>query len=196
MTNKADKFIQLSKQSEAAADHGIDDLFEVGVIVGAHGIRGDVTTKNLSDVPGRLRHLKQAFLLSPQRDRMHRVSLNTRPHKGQWIVHIEGIEDRDSAIAHKGWLLAITRAQAEPLPRGYIFVRDLIGLQVIDDQLGLIGKIKDVLTDREQNVYVVDREGKPDVLIPVVKAFIKSIEIADGMIKVSLPDGLLDVYDG
>ena len=33
MTNKADKFIQLSKQSEAAADHGIDDLFEVGVIV-------------------------------------------------------------------------------------------------------------------------------------------------------------------
>ena len=148
----------------------------------------------LTDVPGRLTHLRSAFLLSPDRRQHRPVALTCRPHQGRWRVSLDGVADRDAADALRGWTVAITRQQAEPLPAGRYFVRDLIGLRVVDEQLGEVGRLKDILTDRVQDLYVIAREGRPDALFPAVPDILLAIDPAAGEIQVRLPRGLLDVY--
>lgn len=170
------------------------EFFDVGVLTAPHGVRGELMMTPLTDVPGRLTHLRSAFLLSPDRRQHRPVALTCRPHQGRWRVSLDGVADRDAADALRGWTVAITRQQAEPLPAGRYFVRDLIGLRVVDEQLGEVGRLKDILTDRVQDLYVIAREGRPDALFPAVPDILLAIDPAAGEIQVRLPRGLLDVY--
>jgi 16S rRNA processing protein RimM len=171
------------------------ERFDVGLIGAPHGVCGEVRVKVLSDVPGRIKYLKEAFLISKDRRTERSVRVRTRPGKGGWLVAIEGIRDREAAAALNGCYLSISRQQAGPLPQGRFFVRDLIGLEVRDERLGSVGFLKDVLKDSVQDIYVVRRDGGKDFLFPAVPQFLKKISLSEGVIFVALPDGLLEVYD-
>ncbi len=171
------------------------ERFDVAVIVAPHGVKGEVRVKELSDIPDRMKYLKQAYLISADRTVERPIQLGTRKSTNGWLVSIEGMNSRDEAEKLRGWYLSISRNQAEPLPKGRFFVRDLIGLTIIDEKLGEVGRLKDILKDSVQDVYVVSREGRNDFLFPGVSQFLIAIEPENGQILVTLPDGLMDIYD-
>ena len=79
----------------------------------------------------------------------------------------------------------------EELPDDTFYIRDLIGLEVIDDS-GRIGVIKDVLQPSSQDVYVIQTDKNQDIMIPAVKEFVKEVNLEEKYIKVSLIEGMLE----
>lgn len=173
----------------------VNERFDIGLVGAPHGIRGEVRVKVLSDVPGRMEHLREAYLISADRKTERLVRLKTRPGKGTCLIKIEGVEDRDQAQALRGYYISLSRSQALPLPQGRYFVRDLVGLEVVDETLGVVGTLKDVFTEGVQDLYLVQRKGKKDFLFPAVPQFLKEIDLSAGRILVALPNGLLDIYE-
>ncbi|MGI6545316.1 MAG: ribosome maturation factor RimM [Fastidiosipilaceae bacterium] len=171
------------------------ERFDVALIGAPHGVRGEVRIKELSDIPDRMKRLKQAYLISVDRTVERIIQLSARKGTNGWLVSIEGVDSREEAEKLRGCYLSISRNQAEPLPKGRFFVRDLIGLTIIDEKLGKVGQLKDILKDSVQDVYVVSREGRNDFLFPGVPQFLTAIEPENGRILVALPDGLMDIYD-
>ncbi len=170
------------------------EWFDIAVIVGAHGIKGEMVAINLSTVEGRLEKTKEAFLCDPKHVSCEPVQVKTRPHQGKWLIQVSGVTDRTLAEQKKGWYIAITRQQALPLPQGAYFVRDLIGFSVVDQHDRKIGELKDVHTDRVQDLYQVARSGQPDLYFPDAGDILQEIDIHKRQIRVDLPVGLEEIY--
>ena len=71
----------------------------------------------------------------------------------------------------------------------------LAGMAVIDDALGELGTSIDILPNPGQDLLVVDcpSRGKSDVMIPFVDEFIREIDEDAGIIRTSIPAGLLEL---
>lgn len=102
-------------------------------------------------------------------------------------IVFEGREDRQSAALLTGRKLWFDRDDVA-LPDGVYFNDDLIGLPVYDAASGaVIGTLRAVEEGSRNFLYRI--KGEKEYLVPAVDAFVKSIDIEDG-IKIELIDGL------
>lgn len=109
-----------------------DALLQVGVITGAHGVRGLVRVKSYTDDPSDL----TAYGGLTGADGATRYALDIRGEaKGQFLVKLDGVDDRNAAEALKGEGLFIAKDALPALdPDGDDFYHaDLIGLRVESD---------------------------------------------------------------
>ena len=112
--------------------------------------------------------------------------LQSRVHKSQLIVSLEGVTDVNAAMALKNKVVCIDRADAK-LPEGRFFVQDLLGLPVRSDDGQELGTLSDVLDLPQGQVYVV--QGAREILIPDVPEFILNVDAESG-ITVHLIEGM------
>ena len=100
-------------------------MLEVGRIVKAHGIRGEVIVDLVSNRPD-LR-LAPGSVLASNRGTLE--VLTATPHQGRWIVAFRGIEDRNAAETYRDVVLS-----AEPVEgdEDTLWVHELIGAEVFD----------------------------------------------------------------
>jgi 16S rRNA processing protein RimM len=150
-------------------------LLEVGRIVRAHGIRGEVVVELVTD---RLERVAPgAVLVGPAGELRVEAS---RPHQGRWLVGFAGVAGRDDAEALRGGVL---RAAALDDP-GTLWVHDLIGGTVVD-------------ADGEERGTVVAVEANPasDLLVLGTGALVPLRFVTSatgGRIVVEAPPGLFD----
>lgn len=71
----------------------------------------------------------------------------------------------------------------------------LVGMSVVDDVFGELGTVTDIIANPGQTLLVVDcpSRGKSDVMIPCVEEFILDIDDDEGVIRTSIPSGLLEL---
>ena len=70
--------------------------------------------------------------------------------------------------------------------------KTLVGLTIIDAQLGALGKIERVDSYPQQEMAIVVKDEK-EILIPLHEELIEEINESEGWIKMNLPSGLLDI---
>ena len=56
-----------------------------------------------------------------------------------------------------------------------------------------LGQITDVIQNAAQDLYEVKTETGKKVLVPVVKEFVLDVDMEQRIVKVKLPEGLLDL---
>ncbi len=171
------------------------DFFHVALIIGAHGVRGEVKLLPLSERPNRLQELSDLSLMTAGGLFVRRLKFRSRKANGHEIAELEGINDREEAEALKGYYLSVSREQAAPLPEGRYYISDLIGLKVIDASRGEIGCLKAVRDNGAQDVYEIARQGKKPLFLAITKETFQSADLFRGEIYVQLPDGLWEVYE-
>lgn len=68
-----------------------------------------------------------------------------------------------------------------------------VGMAVVDEALGKLGTVVDIIANPGQNLLIVDcpSYGKSDVMIPCVDEFIVDVDEEEGVIRTSIPAGLL-----
>lgn len=157
-------------------------FLEAGRIVATHGVRGAMRIEVWCDSVEFLLDVERLFIGGEQ----YRL-LTASAHKRQLLCTLEGINTLDDAIKFKGQVVYVSREDVQPEPGRY-FIADLIGLEVRDRRLGVLGTLKDVLTLPANNVYVV--EGEKSYMIPAVDEFIKRTDLAGGFIEVEILDGM------
>ena len=91
------------------------------------------------------------------------------------IRKIEGIDSIEQAELYRNKVLMVSREDAIKLPEGSHYVADLIDCSVFDEAGEELGKVFDVLNTPGNDVYWV--KGKKEVLIPVLKDIVVSIDI-------------------
>ncbi len=159
-------------------------FLEAGQIVNTHGIHGEVKIVPWCDTPQFLCQFHTLYL-----DGTPVKVLAARPHKGNVLARLEGVDDVNAAMALKGRTIHIDRNDAE-LPEGRHFIADLIGLRVLDADTGAeLGVVTDVLTPPAHEVYVVQGNGC-EHLIPAVDEFLKETNVDEGFLRVKLIEGM------
>ena len=161
------------------------EFIEVGRIVNAHGIRGDVKIHPVDCDPELIARCKTIYINgSPYRPSQSRV------HKGCVLAHLPGVEDMDAALALKGQPVSLRRQDAH-LPDGVYFAAELVGLEALDSDTGHpLGRLEQVLPYPAHDVYRIVGKGT-DFLVPAVPAFIRDIDLEGGTIRIQMMEGLL-----
>jgi 16S rRNA processing protein RimM len=79
-----------------------------------------------------------------------------------------------------------------PLPEGYYYHDQLIGLQVKTVQGELIGTITGILTGKSNDNYIV-HGSRGEVLIPAIEDVVQSIDLKKGNVIIEPMEGLLEL---
>ena len=163
------------------------DLVSVGVITGAHGIRGEVKLRSFTAMPDAL--ARYGPLTTAAGTKVEIAKL--RPQKDGFIAVLKGVTDRNAAEALKGTALFVPRGRLPPPDTGEVYVADLIGRRVVLAGGTMLGEIVDVANYGAGDLIDVKIEGRRDtVLIPFASGFVQDAEGTD--IVVDLPEGFLD----
>lgn len=159
----------------------------VAVIAAPHGIDGAVSAEAYSDNPRRF--AAGAELATASGEKLRIVSAS--PHKGRLLLHLSGVEDRNAAEKLRGLRLYVDESEVEPLPEGSWYWFQLLGLTV-KEKGRVLGEIVEILPYTANDVYVVQRENKKDLLIPALKDVVKQVDLDAKVMEVELPAGLED----
>ncbi len=140
------------------------DLVVVGVILGAHGVRGDVRVKSFTAEPDAL--FKYAPFLSEAGDVLI-DPLRARPAKDHFIVTPETPLQKEEWDRLKGTKLYVSRDILPEIEEDEFYIEDLVGLQVYSGGDTPIGRVKAVLNHGASDLIEVQPtpNGKP-VLVP------------------------------
>ncbi len=172
----------------------MNDLLQIGRITGSHGVRGEVSIYSLTDDPRRFSVLKDCFLVTEDFSlKVPMKASHARIAAGKVLLKLEGVDDRDAADALKGRYLAVTRENAVQLKPDTYFICDLIGCAVVDEEGARLGVIADVLQNGATDIYVVKRENAKDLLLPAIREVVREVDVASGIVRVRLLEGLLDL---
>lgn len=167
----------------------MEDLLQVGVITTTHGVRGEVKVFPTTDDPERYRDLKKVIMDTGKEKREVTIT-SVRFFKNLVIVKFEGINDMTEAEKYKKATLWINREDAVELGENEYFIADLIGLRAVSDEDEELGFIADVLQTGANDVYIIQKEGKSDLLVPAIKECVKDVNLDTGMITLHLLPGL------
>ena len=168
----------------------------IGKITSAHGVRGEVSVFPLTDDAGRFLKLKNCFFCDENADNTVACTVkNARIDRDRVLIRFKGIEDRDKAEALRGKYLCVNREDAVKLKEGSFFIEDLKGLEVKDDERGILGNVKDVYRSGTQFIMTIGRAGKQDLLVPFVKEIFYEVDPSRDILKCRLPQGLYELYE-
>lgn len=155
-----------------------------------HGLQGEVNIRPLTDYPERWAELTEVSVLEGDQRRYLNVQ-SVRYCPESLIVRFAGYETREAAAALQGRYLQISRAAARPLPPDTYWMADLVGMQVITLQGDFVGTIREIYQAGNDLLEVATPDGR-QILIPMVRAFVKAVELAERKLLLEPIPGLLD----
>lgn len=164
------------------------ELVLVGRVVKPQGRRGELAVECLSDRPDRFPTLRRAFVPGEGgRPRELRVE-RAWPHKGRYVLKLEGVDSIDAAERLRGLELRIPEQEIPSLPEGSYYHHQLAGLRVVDQSGASLGSVAEVVeTGAEARVLVV-RGELGETLLPFAAGTVKSVDLARGLLVVERPE--------
>jgi len=173
----------------------VTEYLNVGKIVNTHGIRGEVRVISQTDFPEqRYRKGKQLTLFRENQPALDLTVSGHRKHKNFDLLTFEGYPNINDVEPFRNGILKVSKEDLAQLEENEFYYHDIIGLTVLENDQ-VIGKVKEILSPGANDVWVIQRKGKKDALIPYIESVVKAIDLASGEVQVEIPEGLLDDAD-
>ncbi|MDF2823553.1 MAG: rRNA processing protein RimM [Mycobacterium sp.] len=170
----------------------------VGRIVKAHGITGEVVVDVRTDDPDDRFVRGKVLRGRPSRGGAERTFTveAVREHGGRLLVRLAGVSDRDTADALRGTLFLVDSGDLPPITEPDEFYdHQLEGLAVRTVDGAPVGTVAEVLhTAAGELLSVKTPEGR-EILVPFVTAIVPTVSLADAVVEIDPPDGLLAIED-
>ena len=161
----------------------------VGVIVGAHGIKGEVKLKSFTSNPssiGRYGPLQNAA------GQIFEIT-KLKPARDDFIATLKGVTTRNQSELLHGLELFVAREKLPKLHGSETYAHDLMGSDVLLQDGSIFGKLIAMPNYGAGDLLEVEVPGRAEtVLIPFTSHFVPQSEFTSGQIKVVLPEGYLD----
>lgn len=166
-----------------------DACYQLGYIARTHGLKGEVTAVftepvDLEEVQSVFIEIKNALVphfISSYSDRSDKV-----------FIKFDDINTPEQAAVLKGCGVYLPKTIRPKLKRGEFYNDEIVGFHVEQESGEMLGTVKEVVESGPSRLLAIIHEGK-EVLIPVNGPFIKSVNKTKRLIKVSLPEGFLDI---
>lgn len=170
-------------------------FYRVGVIVNTQGLQGEVRVKSFTDFPEeRFKKGSILALFDTAGEFVENLKVTrARASKNLWIVKFAGFEHIDQVEKFRDYTLKVAEENLSDLDENEFYYHDIIGLDVYDVAAAeKIGVISEILQPGANDVWVVKREGKPDLLLPYIPGVVLSVDLAEKRVNVEIPEGLDD----
>ncbi|RJO74889.1 ribosome maturation factor RimM [Nocardia panacis] len=167
----------------------------IGRVVKSHGVRGELVVEVRTDEPAarfapgaRLR----GKIASSGQAREFTIE-SVREHSGRLLVFLTGVADRVAADALRGTLFLVDSADLPPSGDDEFYDHELEGLRVQLLDGTKVGTVREVLhSPAGELLSVRAADDGREILIPFVTAIVPTVSIAEGLLTVDPPEGLLD----
>lgn len=152
-----------------------DKLIAVGVLKGAHGVRGEVRVKSLTADPeavfgyGPLLDETGAVLLTPK---------SARPGKDHFIVRPKEQKQKEDWDALRGRILHVPRAALPVAEEGEFYIEDLAGLAVYSTGDSPAGRVRAVQDFGAGDLLEIELTGQAStIFVPFTQADVPVVDI-------------------
>jgi len=162
-------------------------MIKIGEVVNAVGLRGELKIYPYTENKERFETIKAVYFDEKQ------VQIEQVRYKDNLvIVKIHGVDDRTSAEACKGIEVFMREEDMEDLPEGTYYVKDILGFQVEDQKRGMIGILRDVRDSSAQALFIIEKNGGGELLVPAVEEFFTAVDLERKVILVDLIEGMYE----
>lgn len=174
-----------------------EGVMAVGLIVGAHGLQGEMKIEPHTDYEDRFA-VGNTLLLGED---LLAVQIRTsRSHKGFQLIRIDGVDSRTDVDLLRGQWLFIRESDATSLEEDVYWIHDIVGLSVIDTEGRALGTVRNILQTGANDVYIIEpanniNKGR-EILLPAIAEVVQKVDLDARTITVELFPGLLDEEDG
>lgn len=166
------------------------EFYNVGKVVNTHGIKGEVRVMPTTDFVDERFKAGEDLYLQRKDGRLKLTVEAARRHKGFILVKFAGYDSINDVQGFRDHELQVSGADQQPLEEGQYYYHQIIGLtvQTVDGQV--LGTIKEILSPGANDVWVVDRPHKKDLLLPVIDDVVKKVDLEKQVVIVELMEGL------
>jgi 16S rRNA processing protein RimM len=167
------------------------ELVEIGMIVGPHGIRGEVKAHVPDPSSSTLLRARRIMLRRGSEERVCTV-VRARPATGNVLVSLEGVHDRNAAELLRGFAVFVSASDMPPTGKGEYYLHQLRGMAVRDASGKAFGFVTTLSTNNAQDLLVMETSGGREVMIPFVDAIVREVRVDERVVVIDPPEGLLD----
>lgn len=173
------------------------EFLVVGHLTKAHGTRGDLLIRPLTDRPEEvfaegLRVIVGDEQGKPGKAPIERVVQMARPYKRGWLAKLAGVEDRNDAVELTGrYLLVPAEERGEP-EEGEFYYHQLLGLEVRTAAGEVVGRVREVYETEPRHLLEVKGKGRIH-LVPFDRRIVTTVSVEEGWLEIDPPEGLLEL---
>jgi len=184
-----------SRDSQAGAAHVASprsgDLIRVGIVTGAHGLRGALRMRSDNPDAGLLEEIGRVLIASPGENPNDYKILSAAALGRGVRLELEGVTDANQAESLRGAEVFVAKDDLPPAKANEFYHYQVIGCSVVLADGQRIGTIEEVFSTGANDVFVV-RDGSREVLVPVIADVVKSIDVDARRVTIDAVPGLLD----
>ncbi len=175
-----------------------EDWLVIGVVTSSHGVTGKLNIKSLSDFKERFTKPGTRWIQKHNEEPIpcKLISGFQKPGKETFIISLEGIKNRNDADNLKKYKLLVKNNDIPKLKDNEFHLNQLLDLDVklfVDDEIKIIGKVVDLITENNNLLVIRLLQNNKDVLIPFVKEIVTTIDRRNKYLVINPPKGLLDL---
>lgn len=163
------------------------EMVRVAVVVGAHGVKGEVKLRSLTAEPSAIARYGPLVNQAGEMFEIERL----RQQKDDLIVSLKGVGNRNHAEVLKGTELYVPRERLPEAADDEVYVHDLVGLPVMLKDGSRLGQIVSVPNFGAGDLLEIEVAGRSDaVLVPFAASYVV-VRDAERIV-IDLPEGYLD----
>lgn len=168
-------------------------LLKVGWVKDAHGLRGEVYIQLEAKSADWLDSAGELFLQKADGEALDRMVIErAKPFKEGLIVKFEGVVDRNASELLRKARVFLDEDLLVAEPGDRVFLNQLLDFELFD-RTESVGRVVGFMTNGAQDLLRIERPGRKEALIPLVDAYILSIDFDKQTLAMDLPPGLLSV---
>ena len=166
----------------------------VGRLRKPHGLKGECTVFPLTSDPEVVfAKGRSLWLMKLSGEVVHGplVVDRSRAYHREWLVAFEGYSERGAVEGWNDLLLSAPAGSLKPPEDGEVYLHELAGFAVVDEQgagLGVVSAVDETTTGVLLEVQGARREW----ILPFRKEFVRTVDRENRQLVVTLPDGLLE----
>lgn len=164
--------------------------YKIGYVARTHGLRGEVTIVLDPEVPPM--RASQSLFIEIKNTLIPYFIEHISDRGDKAFVKFDEVDTPEAAKQLKGCSLYLPKKQRTKLKKGEFYNDEVVGFHVLDETLGSLGTIREVIEIGPNRLIAIDRP-KGELLIPVNGPFILEIDRPKKKIRVDLPEGFLDI---
>ena len=178
----------------------LDQYIFIGKITKTIGIKGAVKVILLTDFPERFLKLKEILLFDEKNNKflMNEIAQNNsfgifdvQLYNSFVRISIKGFDSIEKVTHLLNTLICVDEKKRVKLPKGIYYYYEMIGCEVFesDKLLGTVAKIDNF--GCSDILFIKSVNGK-EIMIPLLKEFVKKIDVKNKKIDVKLIEGLIE----
>jgi len=166
------------------------NYYKIGTIVNTHCLKGELKILSVTDFPElRYKKGKQLYIVTKEKNIAVTIK-SAKVQKNMYMIVFNGLEDINLVEKYKGFDLVVSEDEQQGLEKDEYYYREIIGLTVETIEGETLGTIKEIMSPGANDVWVVNRKGQDDLLLPVIDDVIKKVDLENQKVTIELMEGL------